>query len=94
MTNYNYLQRAAIDKVAKENELTKKQVEDIFSKLCEYTREQMQSFEENEVGVKNLESFKIIHIQNFGKFIPNKKMIKAVNNKLINNEQRKKTKES
>lgn len=79
--NLNYLQKAALKKVANDNKLTEKQVEEIFSKVCEKAKITMSGYKQDENGISDMDSFKTIHIQGWGKFVPLYRMIKLLNNR-------------
>jgi stalled ribosome alternative rescue factor ArfA len=66
-------------KVAKDNNVPYTVVLDIFRKACEKVTIEMGSYEADDKGVKDMDSFKVIHVQNFGKFIPHKQKILASN---------------
>lgn len=70
-------------KVAKDNNIPYTTVLEIFRKACEKITIEMGSYTADEYGVKDMDSFKSIHIQEFGKFVPHKQKILASNYQII-----------
>lgn len=93
MTNINIYQENLFKQIAKKYGITIQQVHDIFNKVCEKTVLEIESFKQTDKGVRDIDSFKTIYIQNWGRFIPNKGQIKLVNKRLENNEAKLRTRE-
>jgi nucleoid DNA-binding protein len=76
-------QEKLFKQIAKDNDIPYKTVLEIFRKTCEKIAIEMANHEVDELGVKDIDSFRVIHIQNFGKFIPHNRQIKAANNQIL-----------
>jgi hypothetical protein len=81
-------QEKMLKDIAKENNLPYKTVLEIFRKACEKIVLEMSNHEVDERGIKNLDTYKTIHVQNFGKFIPEVKRIKASNHVILTKHER------
>ena len=65
----------SIFEIAKENNLTISQAEEIFRLFCNKISDEISSVKKTD-GLFNPEKFNIIHIDNFGKFVPNQRKIR------------------
>jgi len=71
-------QKEILATIAKQNNLTISQGEEIFRLLCSRVAQEISDVKKTD-GLFNAEKFNIIHIDNFGKFIPNQRKIRHAN---------------
>ena len=71
-------QKKILVSIAKENNLTISQAEEIFRLFCNKISDEISSVKKTD-GLFNPEKFNIIHIDNFGKFVPNQRKIRHAN---------------
>jgi nucleoid DNA-binding protein len=72
-------QQEVIVKLARLHGITMGQAEEIWSSFGSTIATHISSAQKNDDGYFIEDSFPIIHIENFGKFVPNKRRIKYAN---------------
>lgn len=77
-------QKKILISVAKENNLTISQAEEIFRLFCNKISDEISDVKKTD-GLFDPEKFNTIHIDNFGKFVPNQRKIRHANFCLIKN---------
>jgi nucleoid DNA-binding protein len=65
--------------VAKNHGLTIGQAEEIWSLFGEKIANTISSPKKDEQGLFNIDNFETVHIDNFGKFVPNKRKVNYAN---------------
>jgi nucleoid DNA-binding protein len=84
-------QRDILITIAKRHGLTISQAEEIWNLLGSKIAEEISRQDKLQEGIYNPDNFPVIHIDNFGKFIPDQRKIRHANHcltlKLKNNEQ-------
>jgi nucleoid DNA-binding protein len=71
-------QKKILMSVAKENNLTISQAEEIFRLFCNKISDEISDVKKTD-GLFDTEKFNIIHVDNFGKFVPNQRKIRHAN---------------
>ena len=76
----NNRQEEILEKVGKAHGLNKKQAEEIWNLFTEKIRESISDPDKKgDDGLYDVDKFPIIHIDNFGKFVPNVRNIRHAN---------------
>lgn len=72
-------QQEILATIAKRHNITLGQAEEVWSLFGEKIASIISSPKKDEEGLFNIDNFDIIHIDNFGKFLPNKRKINYAN---------------
>jgi len=76
-------QSSKIENVGSKNNMSKQESMKAYYKICEFFAHTISTTERNEDGTFDPEKFKVLHITNFGKFVPNRLKVIQMNKALV-----------
>ena len=74
-------EKRIISRIAKSHGVSIEAAIEVYNHIGKFTKDAMEEAEKNEDGTFDPESFKVIHLSNFGKIVPNTRKIKEINKK-------------
>ena len=77
------IQNKIIEQVGAKNNMSKQDSMKAYYKICEFLSHTISSTKRNDDGTFNPDNFKVLHITNFGKFVPNKLKVIQMNKALL-----------
>lgn len=77
-------QEDILRRLANEYDIQIQQAEEIWNLFCEKIKLEIIKTKKDEEGLYILDNFPVIHIDNFGKFVPIKQKVLFANNVMIN----------
>jgi hypothetical protein len=78
------IEKNIIKNVAKQQGINIEAATEAFNQIGKFTKSCLEESTKNDDGTFDPDSFKVIHISNFGKIVPNNRKIKEINKKKIN----------